>query len=229
MPPIVPDWWGSRFQRARENQWHDQGPASKLVSRFAIVSRFAEGVGSGVFSLWQFGESLRLDVRRFLFRWGGRFLRPQRARPAGERDRLAKGGEPRTTPTPHVLVTWVKKIRRLIIVKQSDSPSGQAGWGLVQAGGRVIAAQSDSPSARGGWGLMPRNKNGLKPPKTTPDPVAALPSLPSLPLRTCKPNPTVIVLPVLKSTATWSQPPLSVMVPVPFFTKPARRRSVANL
>jgi hypothetical protein len=46
---------------------------------------------------------------------------------------MAKDRQNQSTD-PHVLVTWVKEIRwlsgALLLSQPSDSPSGQAGWGL---------------------------------------------------------------------------------------------------
>ena len=61
-------------------------------------------------------------------------LRPQRACPVGEGDGVAKRGN-RENTDPHVLVTWVKEIRRLCgrigVAGPSPSPSGRAGWGRL--------------------------------------------------------------------------------------------------
>ena len=68
-------------------------------------------------------------VDRFLFRFGGRFLRPQRAFPlVNEIAWLEKISA--SNPDPRVLVTWVKKICRLSMNTPgresfSNDPSGK--------------------------------------------------------------------------------------------------------
>ena len=69
---------------------------------------------------------------------------------------MAKRGN-RENTDPHVLVTWVKEIRRLC---GRTSRSGSISFtirtsrmGSVTALVASLAAPSCSPSARGGWGL----------------------------------------------------------------------------
>ncbi len=65
----------------------------------------------GVFNLFGFRLVSCFCVDPFLFRFGGRFLRPQRACP--EWYEIAWLGISASNPDPRVLVTWVKKICRL--------------------------------------------------------------------------------------------------------------------
>jgi hypothetical protein len=80
--------------------------------RLPIGSSLAENDSRpGVFNLFGFRLISCFCVDRLLFRFGGRFLRPQRACLAGERDCMARISA--SNPDPRVLVTWVKKICRL--------------------------------------------------------------------------------------------------------------------
>ena len=84
-----------------------------------------ERVRPGVFHLFGFRLISCFCVDRFLFRFGGRFLRPPRACHVGERDCMAR--EIRASnPDPRVLVTWVKKICRLSshLIHHPDKPDG---------------------------------------------------------------------------------------------------------
>ena len=105
----------------------------------------------GVFNLSHFRESLRFDTRRFSFRPGGRFLRPQRARRMGSS--LASGTQRGRESFSANDLPHGKRLTR----KRLPTPSARF---QQEIPGRVLMMSSGQ--------VPPFSSRGLSPHKFTP-------------------------------------------------------------